>query len=589
MLDLKIQGGQIVDGSGAPRRRGDIGVRDGRIVALGGVTEPARETLDAAGQVVAPGFIDIHTHYDAQAFWDPTLSPSCYHGVTTVLGGFCGFSIAPLRPESSAYLMHMLARVEGMPLHSLAAGVPWDWTSFGDFLNRLEGRLAINAGFLAGHSAIRRHVMGARAVGPAATPGEIEQMKSLLRQCIREGAIGFSSSLSVTHSDGDGNPVPSRHATREELIALYSVVGEFEGTIAEIAPPSLDFSDETREILTTVSLAAQRPVNWNLINVDTLSGEEQHRTTGQLQAGEHAQRRGARVVGLTVPQAARIRINLANGVIFDTIPGWAEFLRRPIAERMNLLRDPAERARLKASAATMTGILALAADWPALKIVEVFSQANRAYLNRLVGDIAAEQSRDPFEVFVEVVLADRLRTSFIPRYREDSGEAGAAVFEARARLWKHPDVLIGGSDAGAHLDMIDTFGVSTALLSEGVRQHAVITLEDAVRQITQRPAELMGLRDRGVLRPGAWADIVVFDPEAIGAGPTYTREDLPGGGARLYSDARGIAHVIVNGREVIRNGVYLKAPAGAVLRSGVHTETVPIPAHHHRIKDAGLA
>src|SRR5579859_2045167 len=188
MLDLKIIGGEIVDGSGSARYRGDVGVKDGRIVALGRVEEAARQTIDAAGRAVSPGFIDIHTHYDAQAFWDPTLGPSSFHGVTTVLGGFCGFSIAPLSEESGAYLMPMLARVEGMPLQSLAAGVPWDWRSFSDYLSRIEGTLAINAGFLAGHSAIRRHVMGPRAIGEAATPEDLEQMKALLRASIRGGA-----------------------------------------------------------------------------------------------------------------------------------------------------------------------------------------------------------------------------------------------------------------------------------------------------------------------------------------------------------------------------------------------------------------
>jgi N-acyl-D-aspartate/D-glutamate deacylase len=585
MLDLKIQGGDIVDGAGAPRYRGDVGVRGGRIVALGEVTEPARETIDATGQVVAPGFIDIHTHYDAQAFWDPTLSPSSFHGVTTVLGGFCGFSIAPLNAESGRYLMPMLSRVEGMPLESLAAGVPWDWAGFGDFLGRLDGRLAINAGFLVGHSAIRRFVMGERAVGHEATGEEIEQMKALLRRSLEEGALGFSSSLSITHSDGDGQPVPSRHASREELLALYSVLPEFEGTIAEIAPPSLDFDYETYEILTAVSLAAQRPVNWNLVNVATLSEEERRRITKQLGASEHARRRGATVVALTTPQAARTRINLANGVIFDTIPGWADFFRRPIADRMAILRDPAERARMKASAATMTGILAGTADWPALKIVEVFSEANAPHLNRLIGEIAAEHGRDPFETFVDVVLADELKTSFMSRYQEDDRR----VVEARAELWRNPDVLIGGSDAGAHLDMIDTFGITTALLASGVREHGVISLEEAVRQITTRPAEIMGLKDRGALRIGAWADIVVFDPQTVGAGATYTRQDLPGGGGRLYSDAKGVSNVVVNGREVIRHGAYLGAPAGSVLRAREHTATVTIPAGRNSSKDAAFA
>ena len=211
MLDLKITNGRLIDGTGAPARSGDVGVRDGRIVALGSVDEDARETLDAAGRVVSPGFVDIHTHYDAQVFWDGTVSPSCYHGVTTVIGGNCGFSIAPLSDTAGEYLMHMLARVEGMPLESLREGVPWSWRSFGDYLDLLEGKLGVHAGFMVGHSAIRRVVMGERAVGHEATPEELEQMVALLRRSIQEGGIGFSTTISPTHNDGDGQPVPSRH------------------------------------------------------------------------------------------------------------------------------------------------------------------------------------------------------------------------------------------------------------------------------------------------------------------------------------------------------------------------------------------
>src|SRR5262245_38584127 len=210
MLDLKITGGTIVDGSGAERFRGDVGLKDGRIVAVGTVTEEAKETGDATGRVVAPGFIDVHTHYDAQVFWDPKLSPSCYHGVTTVIGGFCGFSIAPLTPEAASYIKPMLARVEGMPLETLERAVPWSWGSFGDFLGLIDGKVGLNAGFFAGHSAIRRIVMGERAVGEKATSADLEAMKALLGRSLAEGALGFSTSINATHNDGDGNPVPSR-------------------------------------------------------------------------------------------------------------------------------------------------------------------------------------------------------------------------------------------------------------------------------------------------------------------------------------------------------------------------------------------
>jgi N-acyl-D-aspartate/D-glutamate deacylase len=241
MLDLKIVGGTIVDGSGAPRYRGDVGIKDGIIVALGAVGEDARETIDATGKIVAPGFIDVHTHYDAQVFWDPTLSPSCYHGITTVFGGYCGFSIAPMSADAATYLMPMLARVEGMPLDSLKAGVPWNWTTFESYLKQFEGTIAINAGFLAGHSTIRRIVMGPRAVTDRASRAEIDEMKKMLRDAIKQGALGFSTTVSPSHNDADGNPVPSRAASMEEILELYSVIGEYEGTVAEMLP-GVDFT-----------------------------------------------------------------------------------------------------------------------------------------------------------------------------------------------------------------------------------------------------------------------------------------------------------------------------------------------------------
>jgi hypothetical protein len=220
MLDVRIDGGLIVDGTGAPGRVGSIGIRGDKIVAIGELAEPAKRVIDATGKVVAPGFVDIHTHYDAQVFWDPTLSPSSNHGVTSVVGGNCGFSIAPLTPEAGAYLMPMLSRVEGMPIESLKAGVPWDWRTFGEYLGKLDGKLAINAGFLVGHCAVRRVVMKERSVGHAATPEELAEMVALLQQSVREGGLGFSTSLAPTHNDGAGEPVPSRHATREEVVAL---------------------------------------------------------------------------------------------------------------------------------------------------------------------------------------------------------------------------------------------------------------------------------------------------------------------------------------------------------------------------------
>ena len=269
-FDTLLTNGTIVDGTGAPRRQGDIGLKDGRIAAIGDLEgRTSDRVLDLQGQIVAPGFIDVHTHYDAQVFWDPTLSPSSNHGVTTVVGGNCGFSIAPLSPGAGDYLTRMLARVEGMPLESLQQGVPWNWTSFAEYLASFEKDLAINAGFMVGHSALRRVVMGEKAVGHEADASQIEAMVDLLHESLRGGGLGFSSSVAPTHNDGDGQPVPSRHAAREELIALAGALRDHEGTSLEFLPGVGPFQDHERELMADLSCAAQRALNWNVLVVNS--------------------------------------------------------------------------------------------------------------------------------------------------------------------------------------------------------------------------------------------------------------------------------------------------------------------------------
>src|SRR4051812_31560698 len=287
MLDLVIKGAAVVDGTGASRRQADVGVRGDRIVAVGELDEAATRTIDADGRVVAPGFVDVHTHYDAQVFWDPTLSPSPLHGVTTVLGGNCGFTIAPLVSREAEYLMTMLARVEGMPLDALAAGVPWNWTTTAAYLDAIPA-LSVNAGFMVGHSALRRVVMGDDGTSRAATADEVEQMQGMLRDGLVAGAVGFSSSWAETHNDATGEMVPSRHATLEELIALSSVCAEMPGTSLEFIPTVRDFGDEHYDVMTRMSVAAGRPLNWNLLTVNAKNGAGVEQ---RLAAGTYARER----------------------------------------------------------------------------------------------------------------------------------------------------------------------------------------------------------------------------------------------------------------------------------------------------------
>lgn len=565
MLDLIIRNGRIIDGTGAPAFSGDLGIVGGRIAAVGSVADDARREIDAAGRVVAPGFVDVHTHYDAQVFWDGTLSPSCYHGVTTIFGGHCGFSIAPLSTEAAPYLLHMLARVEGMPVASLEAGVPWDWQSFAEYLGKLDGRLGINAGFMAGHSAIRRVVMGERAVGHQASDAEIRSMADLLDRCLAEGAMGFSSTLSPTHNDADGQPVPSRHASREELIELARVCGLHEGTSIEFLPEVGTFSEETKQLMSDLSTTAGRPVNWNV-----LTPGNPEVVASQLDASDVARRNGGKVVALTVPQPVLLRINLYGGMVFDAMPGWAPLFELPVPERIEALKDPARRRALDASA-NSGGPFKELAEWRKVLVHATFRPENKQLEGRTIGSIADEQGKEPIDALFDLAISEDLRTSFMPPAFAGSGDE--SLWAVRGELWQDERTVIGASDAGAHLDMIDTFAFSTQVLGNGVRKYGVISLEEAVHQITQVPAELFGLRERGRLESGWHADVVVFDPETVATGPTHVRSDLPAGEPRVYADAVGVDHVIVNGVEIVRDGTHTGALPGTTLRSGLDTQT----------------
>jgi N-acyl-D-aspartate/D-glutamate deacylase len=565
MLDVRITGGILIDGTGVPSRPADIGIRDGRVVTVGNLGEPARRTIDAEGRVVTPGFIDVHTHFDAQAFWDPTLSPSPLHGVTTIIGGNCGFSLTPLDGDSADYLMRMLARVEGMPLSALASGVPWDWTTTEEYLDRLEGTLAVNAGFMIGHSALRRVVLGDQAAQRPATADEVRRMQQLLRDGLAAGGLGFSSSWGASHQDGGGDPVPSRRATAAEIVGLAQICRYYPGTSLQFIPEGLYISNAERSLLADMSTGAGRPVNWNLI-LATATSLERHLTN--LQTSTYAQTQGGKVVALAMPVDFPARMSFLNPFTLDGLPGWKEPMALPLHERLAFLNDPTRRRQLE-DGASQENALSYVADWSTRVITETFSAANKCYEGRSVADIATEQNKRPFDALVDIACADKLATTFSRPPWSNTTEDWAA----RRRIWDDPRTLIGGSDAGAHLDCLATFNYPTHLLATVVRQERLFGLEDAVHKLTGAPAALYGLRDRGVLAPGSRADIVVFDADTIAAGPVATRYDLPGGGGRLYGGAIGVGHVLVNGVEIVDGGAFTSDRPGTILRSGRDTLT----------------
>jgi N-acyl-D-aspartate/D-glutamate deacylase len=577
MLDIKIIGGTVIDGTGAASTRADVGVTDGRIVAVGDVPDDARRVIDATDLVVAPGFIDLHTHYDAQAFWDGTLSPSPLHGVTTVMAGNCGFSIAPLtgvdggevRADDADYLMRMLARVEGMPLESLQQGVPWNWGTSAEYFDMLDGTLMPNAGFMVGHSALRRVVMHDDASERAATADEIAQMATLLRRGLAAGGMGFTSTWSTSHNDHRGRPVPSRAATKDELLALCSVVSEFPGTQLEFIPAVGQFSDDTFRLMGAMSAAANRPLNWNLLQVYAQNWDlVQH----QLAGFDIAAAEGGRVLALTLPDTFRLRLNFTSGFILDILHGWDTLMALPVDEKIRQLRDPVSRAEWNRLAQSTEGTQRAIANWAGYWVLETFSDEWKPYEGRIIGEIARELGREAWDVLVDIVLADGLRTVIA---NQDRGQDDA-TWSRRVEVWRDHRAVVGASDAGAHLDMIDSFAYSTTLLARAVRERELLPMEEAVHYLTGAPAALYGLHERGRIAVGLCADLQVFDPSTIGPGPVAMKFDLPGGAGRVYGEAIGVHHVMVNGVPCVEQGELLSARPGKLLRSGADTHTVSV-------------
>ena len=539
--DLKITNGRIVDGTGKPGVAGDVAIDDGRIVALGHDVGPARHTLDAAGHVVAPGFIDMHTHYDAQILWDRTLSISPAHGVTTVVMGNCGFGIAPTRPEHRDLILQTLERVEGMSLAALRTGVGSDWgfASFPDYLDAIEaaGSL-INVGVYIGHTPTRLSVMGSDAVRREATGDEIKAMCDIVAEAAEAGALGLSSSGSATHHGFDGHPVPSRMAAFEEHDALVGALatrgyGVFQATMGKGL-----FLKQFR------ALAEKHDVTvaWTAL-LSNLTGPGSHRKyldiTRDLIEGE-----GINVVPQVSPRPLTLDFNFDSAFPFEARAFFAPTMKTDHGGRLALYRDIAFRQAFKDDREDEQPHQMI--GWDERAIIS-YSPSEPALTERRVCDVAAERGVDPVDLVLdlslETDLAARIRVPIL-NYDED----------AVAEILQDPLPVVALSDAGAHASQLCDACYTTDFLGRWVRDKGVVGLEEGVRMLTARPAEVLGLKDRGRLAVGLAADVVVFDPERVGAGELRRVYDLPGGADRLISDAAGIEAVIVNGTIIFRHG-----------------------------------
>src|SRR5262245_50418742 len=458
-FDLVIRGGTVVDGSGMPGFQADIAIQGGRIARIGRVAGSAKRVIEADGAVVTPGFIDVHTHYDVQLDWDPIASPSCYHGVTTVLTGNCGFTLAPAKPEDVPWLAAMLSRVEGMSKEALAAGFRFGGGSFAEFWGRHQGRLGVNAGGYVGHSAVRRFVMGDDASERRATAEEITEMQELVRAAMRDGALGFSSSQLDIHVAHDGREVPSNHASAEEIVALASVLGEFGHGALEFIPRSfvggIDPAD--RELLLAMYRAAGRPIEIQTLNVLPADPDGWRKT---LEFAHEAWRQGARIHPMFSTNKIGAHLALDSTFLFDELPSFRETLTLPGRERGRRLRDPAVRERMRRELGDPTG-RAFVFTWNVMSVEAVCDPSHAAWVGRTIADLAEEGGQDPLDCFLDIALAEDLTTQF------ELGMPPSDYFrQVTAAQLRDPIVMAGSSDAGAHLLSFVCADYPTRLLAE---------------------------------------------------------------------------------------------------------------------------
>ena len=557
MYDLLIRDGLVVDGSGMPAFHADVGIERGKVTEIGRLGGPAKRTIDAEGRAVAPGFIDNHCHFDAQVTWDPLCTFSPNHGVTTVIFGNCSLGLAPARPDDHEALAMMLSRVEAIPMESLEAGVAWGWATFPEYLDVLDRRLGVNAGVLMGHSAVRRYVMGEDASErEAATGPELEAMKAIVREGVTEGALGLSFDRNTGHLDLLGRRIPGIVAPVEEI---YELASALRGLSSGVLQCGSAYPLEIRDgFATRMSDASGRPVVYNQIvyNANTPDAWRAH-----LDLVEQRVREGWRVYPVVNPRPQSTRFTMRNAQVFDRLPTWQTVMTGSDEQKLAAFRDPSMRRRLHAEAVEGENIpvTALPIRWEGVFVARPALEKNAGLAGKSVAQVAQEQDKDVLDAFLDLVVEETLATSF--RNSQAGGDN-----EAMAAMLGSPYTMIGLSDAGAHVVFEAGYGYSSVVLGHWVREERVLTLEEAVRKLSFMQASVYGLHDRGLLRPGMAADVVVFDPDTIAAEETDETHDLPGGLMRLRQLARGVDYTIVNGETLMEGGEHTGAYPGRVMR-----------------------
>jgi len=561
MYDLILKGGRIYDGSGMPSFLGDIAINDGRIQAIGRINAYADHVLDIGGLAVAPGIIDFHTHFDAQLWWDPLASSSNEHGVTTVVMGNCGLTLAPCKPETRDALIGTFVRVEDMPRQSLQAGIPWVWTTHDEFLDALERQpLGLNVATLVGHCAVRQYAMGEASVEREANDAEIAEMEGLVRQGMAAGAFGFSTNANQRHFREDGKPVPSRFAALDEVARLCRAVGESRRGLVQFTHGAFASPEHVAHIgnwYDTILKETRRPLIGESIRH---FWSEPDLWRKQLSDVEARCREGHAAYAMTSTRRSMRRWTLKGTTRLDEMPAWKNLLSLPLDLRKEKLRDP--QIRFELGRAMESGKpIGFSRRWDLISVKKAARPENKSAESKSIDELAREKRKPAIDAFLDLALAEDLETTF-----EDCASQGdiAAVEE----IFSNPHVLLGQSDAGAHVANANPgFGFSTIMLAHWVRERQIMSLEEAIKKMTFLPASIFGIHDRGLIRRGMAADLFVFDPEKIDLAEPEKVSDLPEGATRYIQRAKGIRYTIVNGSVLMKNGAHTGVYPGKVLRS----------------------